>query len=195
MTILGRGDLSPRRRRSRWPRALLVLVVLAALGVGGWFGWQAWGGGGTTTLRPAATPCPTASASPSAPPAVTAPVRVLNGSLRPGLAATAARLLHRSFHVTVARIGNAVSFLRGDSEIRYPAPLAGQAQRLAAMVVPAPRLVAVASGSKLELDLGTRFRRVATVTEFRGALPASGTPSATPTPARPSPTGRPCLTS
>lgn len=161
---------------------LAVLIVLAGLAAGGWYAWQAWGtDSGTTRLRTAPPTCVPTTPPPSAPPRLAAPVRVLNGSLRPGLAATAARRLHRRFGVHVVRVGNAAAFQRGDSVLRYPPGLAEAAGRLQAMLVPAPRLVSAATGAKLEIDLGTRFRRVATAAEYRAAV-AAASPTASPSP-------------
>jgi hypothetical protein len=164
MTIPGRGDLSPRRhygygrRRRRWPRVLLVLVILAGLGAGGYYGWHRWrdDGNATVALSPCATATPTPTAS--APPPITA--KVLNGSLKPGLAARVAKQLHQRFGVVVARVGNAARFTRGASVVRYPVRLAGPARALAGWVTPAARLRADAKARKVELDLGTRFRAV-----------------------------------
>jgi hypothetical protein len=188
MTILGRGDLSPPRRyrpgaRRRWPRLLLTLVVLAALAAGGWFGWQRWhddrhGGGPAAVLRPCVTPTTPPAATSVAGPAV----NVLNGSLRSGLAARVARGMHRSFHVAIGRVGNAPRFMRGSSSVRYPTKLSGQANAVAAMIVPAPRLVVAAAASRVELDIGTAYQRLATVTEYRrNAPPTSATPPPAPT--------------
>jgi len=164
MTIPGRGDLSPRRhygyghRRRRWPRVLLVLVILGALGAGGYYGWHRWRENDTATV--ALAPCPTATPTPSArPPAITA--RVLNGSLKAGLAAKVAKQLHQRFGLTVARVGNAAKFTRGVSIVRYPARLAAQAEALAGYVTPKARLKVDAQARKVELDIGTHFRSVA----------------------------------
>ena len=181
MTIPGRGDLSPRRhhggygrRRRRWPRALLVLVIISALGAGGYYGWHRWRDNGTDTV--ALAPCPTATPTPSArPPAVTA--RVLNGSLKAGLAARVAKELHQRFGVTVAKVGNAARFTRGASIVRYPAGLSAQAQALADDVTPRAQLRLDAQLKKVELDIGTAFRSVASP-----AAAPSPTPTASPTP-------------
>lgn len=116
------------------------------------------------------------------------PVRVLNGTLRSGLAKSVAHAL-RSHHVPVGMIGNAAQFIRGDSTISYPAARVVEAQLVAAALVPQPRLVAGGAATHVQLELGTRYRRVATRAEFRAALAAfhlaaSPTPSPTacPTP-------------
>ena len=185
MTIPGRGDLSPRRhhggygrRRRRWPRVLLVLVILGALGAGGYYGWHRWRDSGTDTvaLGPCPTPTPTSSA---APPPVTA--RVLNGSLKAGLAARVAKELHQRFGVTVAKVGNAARFTRGASIVRYPARLAAQAQTLAGYVRPPAQLRLDVKANKVELDIGTDFRSVAPAPVISTPMPsASPVPCASP---------------
>jgi len=184
MTVLGRGDLSPPRRygrRRRWPRVLLVLIILAALGAAGYYGWHRWRDD-KATVATAPTPCPTPSPTPTPPPLASTRVAVLNASLKPGLAARAARDLRRRFGVNVTRVGNAAGFDKGPSVLRYPPALAAQAQRLAAMVFPAPRLRGAAGQSRLELDLGTAFRGVVTTAEYERATAASPTPTPTPSP-------------
>jgi len=185
MTIPGRGDLSPRRhhygygrRHRRWPRVLLVLVILGALGAGGYYGWHRWRDNGTSTA--ALEPCPTDTPTPIAsPPTVTA--RVLNGSLKPGLAAKVAKDLHQRFGLTVAKVGNAARFTRGTSIVRYPPRLAAQAQALARYVTPPAQLRAEGKLRKVELDIGTRFRAVAPPPLHTRVLPSvSPLPCASP---------------
>jgi hypothetical protein len=163
MSIPGRGDLSPRRRygygrrRRRWPRVLLVLIIVGALGAAGYYGWHRWRDSGTATV--ALAPCPTATPTPSAsPPAITA--RVLNGSLKAGLANMVAKQLHQRFGLTVVKVGNAARFTRGASIVRYPPRLAAQARALAGYVTPRAGLTVDARAKKLELDIGTAFRAV-----------------------------------
>ena len=166
MTIPGRGDLAPRRRSSygrprRWPRVLVTLVVLAALGAGAYFGWQRWHDNDAATVA-SGSPCPSPTAAPSArpaPPHVTA--KVLNGSLKPGLAKRVAKTLRRRFGVVVTKVGNARRFTRGVSLVRYPPRLAGPARTLGGYVVPRARLKADRHVGRVELDVGTRFRSVA----------------------------------
>jgi hypothetical protein len=186
MTIPGRGDLSPRRRsgygrhRRRWPRVLLVLTVIAALGAGGYFGWRRWHNDDSSAPT-AFSPCttPTAVASPTPPPAVVA--RVLNGSLKSGLGARIGHTLHDRFGVAVTKVGNAPRFLHGASLVRYPAGDDRPARTLAAMVVPNATPKVDTRLRRIELDVGTAFRRVATTAEFRRA---AATPSSTPAPSR-----------
>lgn len=173
---------------------LAVLIVLAALGAAGWFAWQRWNDG-TDTVRTQPPPCVTATPTPTPTgPAVAGPaVRVLNGSLRPGLAARAARELHRRFGLRIARVGNSAQFIRGAPVVAYPDALAEQARQVAAMLVPAGVLTPQPGLSRVEIDLGTRFHRVATPAEYdaSGAASASPTPSASTRPAA-SPTTTPC---
>jgi hypothetical protein len=170
---------------------LLTLVVLAVLGAGGYYGWQRWHNGDNATVA-AVPPCPTTSQLPTALPSPASagpPIRVLNGNLRAGLASRVARELRDRFRIEVGRVGNASRFVRGASEVHYPAQLQREALVVAAALVPAP-ILAVAPDTKVEVDLGTKFRRVATPAEHDGAFKqllveytgASPSPSATPTP-------------
>jgi hypothetical protein len=186
MTIPGRGDLAPRRRSSygrrqrRWPRVLLTLIVIAALAAGGYFGWQELSDNDKATVATGA-PCPTQTSTPTPtrqPPVTT---KVLNGSLKAGLAKKVAKTLHQRFGVTVAKVGNAPRFTRGVSVVHYPPRLAAPARTLAGYVVPRARLQKKAGSKKVELDIGTRFRSVAP-------------PPQNPAPA-PSPSTSPCGTS
>lgn len=117
VTILGRGDLSPPRRRHhrrRWPFALLLLV---ALGAGGWYGWHWWQDRGTTaSLAPA--PCVTPSHPPAPSAAASVRLVVLNATNRVGLAHDVATQLHRR-GFRIARIGNNASTAR-TTMIGYP---------------------------------------------------------------------------
>jgi hypothetical protein len=196
MSIPCRGDLSPRRRygygrrRRRWPRVLLALVVLAAIGAGGYYGWHRWRDNGTTTAALAPCPASTVESSLPPPPPPTAPVRILNGSLKPGLAAQVGRQLHRRFEIPIGRVGNAARFVRGASIVRYPIRLGRDATQVAASVVPAARLVVDDSLHRVELDIGTRFQRVTTPAERQQRIEAS-IPGATAT-ASASPSASPC---
>lgn len=184
MTIPGRGDLAPRRRSSygrqrRWPRVLLTLILLAGLGAGAYYGWQRWHDEDTATVA-SGSRCPTPSAAPSASPTsahVTA--KVLNGSLKPGLAKRVAKTLHQRFGVVVPNVGNARRFTRGVSLVRYPPRLAVPARALAGYVVPRARLKAETHAGRVELDIGTRFRSVAPK-----LLRTTPLPSVSPSPCR-----------
>ena len=180
MTIPGRGDLAPRRRSSygrhqrRWPRVVVTLIVIAGLAAGGYFGWQELRDNDKATVA-AGSPCPTPTAAPkvSPPPRVTA--KILNGSLKSGLAKKVAKTLRRRFDVTVVKVGNAARFTRGVSVVRHPPQLAAQARLLASYVVPRARLRAKAHQKKVELDIGTRFRSVASITVHATAAPSTST--------------------
>src|SRR3954453_22600085 len=105
MTIPGRGDLAPRRRSSygrrqrRWPRVLLTLIVIAAVAAGGYFGWQALSDNDKATVA-AGAPCPRPTSTPTPPRAPVVTARILNGSLKAGLAKKVAKTLHQRFAVT-----------------------------------------------------------------------------------------------
>jgi len=164
MTILGRGDLSPPRRHHRgrrWPRVLLVVVLVAALGAAGYYGWHRWRDD-NASVAATLPPCPTPTPTPSLAPIADAKVAVLNASLKVGLAARVAKDLRGRFSINVTKVANAPRFDDGPSVVRYPPAFAAQSQLLAAMLVPAPRLRAAADLTRLEIDLGTSFRRVAT---------------------------------
>lgn len=186
MTIPGRGDLAPRRRHGgyghrqrRWPRVLLVLLILAALGAGGYYGWHHWRNKDTATA--ALAPCPTPTAAPSSSPPPRVAARILNGSLKAGLAKKVAKGLQQRFGVVVGKVGNAARFTRGVSVVRYPPRLAASARALAGYVVPRARLRADTHLRKVELDIGTRFRSVAPKPLATKTLPStSPVPCASP---------------
>ncbi|MBV9292358.1 MAG: LytR C-terminal domain-containing protein [Frankiales bacterium] len=197
MTILGRGDLSPPRRsgfgyrrRRRWPRLVLVLLLVAAVAAGGYEGWRHFRHHGRSAVR-TLPQCPTPTPSQPAPVGIAGPsLLVLNGSLRPGLAAQVAHGLQHRFSATIRRVGNAAAFQRGASVVRFPASLAAEARAVAAAVVPAARLVPTAGNVRVELDIGTRFQRLATQSEFTAAVaPPTAAPTAVVTA---SPTRSPC---
>jgi hypothetical protein len=182
MTIPGRGDLAPRRRSSfgrrqrRWPRVLLTLLVVAALGFGGYAGWQRWHDNDTDSVA-SGSPCPTPTASASAiPPSAHVTAKVLNGSLKAGLAKRVAKTLRQRFGVVVAKVGNARRFTRGVSIVRYPGRQGAPARVLAGYVLPHARLKQDKHAKKLELDIGTRFRAVAPRPRTPAPTP-SGSPS------------------
>jgi hypothetical protein len=194
VTILGRGDLSPPRRgrfgyrrRRRWPRLVLALLLVAAVAAGGDEGWRHFRHHGRASLRTLPL-CPTTTPTPSVPAGIAGPpMLVLNGSLRPGLAAQVARGLQRRFHASIRRVGNAAAFQRGASVVRFPASLAAEANAVAAAVVPAARLAPTPANVRVELDIGTRFQRLASQQEFASAVAPT-----TPPPAPTSPTPSPC---
>src|SRR5438270_2180383 len=79
VTILGRGDLSPRRRSRRRGPILVMIVVAGLLAAAGWVGWHALRGsdnGPRQTLRTCVTPSP--APTPAEPAGVT--VAVLNAT-------------------------------------------------------------------------------------------------------------------
>lgn len=185
MTVLGRGDLSPPRRhrpggRRGHPglRAFLVLVLLASLVAGGWWGWRHLRPPDSVRTRSAPASCVTPSALGTPARVAGVRMRVLNGSLRSGLAARVARQLHGRFGVVVTRVGNAPRFLRGTSVLRYPPAQVAQARLAAVLVLPRARLAATNRVARIELDLGTGFRAVAAYGGSRRVGAASPAPSA-----------------
>jgi hypothetical protein len=182
VTIPGRGDLSPRRRRggggARAGLVLLVAVVAAAVA------YVVVAKPFSSSSGPTAHPVtcvPTRSAS--APSVRDVRVRVRNASLRTGLAADVAKQLrHRGVHVT--SVGNLGRVTTGAGAIRYTADRSVQARLLAAE---APGLTAtqVAGHGRVELDLGPRWKGLATSSAARTQLAADGataTSTATPAP-------------
>lgn len=166
MTILGRGDLSPARRRGRGRgrRSLLVVLVLALLGGGAYAGWSRWG---PTTGRPTAAgaahrSCHTPAGSTAPLPPKQVRVRVINGTLRAGLAATVRREL-RSRGFDVVGIGNAPRRL-SRSQIAYSAP-AGDRAAAAAMTLheqaPSAAVVKQSARGLLTLDIGAHWHGLA----------------------------------
>lgn len=99
MSILGTGDLSPRRRRRHAGRYLGILLGLVVVAAAAFFGVKHFTGGSsspdTSTLPLCKKTAPPGPAKPSI-----VHVRVLNGTLTGGLAAeVAVDLKHRGFHI------------------------------------------------------------------------------------------------
>jgi hypothetical protein len=174
--------LVPRRRRGRprWPLVALALVVLAALGyVGDRYVWPHLRSSSPTASQPL---CPTSSPPPPIPAARTVSLRVRNSTVREGLAAeVAAALHHRGFRVH--GVGNTSVKVTGTATVRYSADRAQQAKSVAAQV-DRPVLVKVSGKGVLDLDLGTKWRGLASPTAVRAAERADRA-SATPTPSCP----------
>jgi hypothetical protein len=168
VTILGRGDLAPRRRgaRRRTPFAVAI-VVLALAGAGGWYGWRAW----KTEPSPQATPrlvCVTPSASPSPVAAAKVKVRVLNATATVGLAHAVARELSgRGF--TIAAVGN-TSARFGRSRVTY-APGEIAFALAVGEQVPNAELYELSTEppGNVELDLASDFHHLATPAQAKAA--------------------------
>ncbi|MDQ1747546.1 MAG: hypothetical protein QOD07_1809 [Frankiaceae bacterium] len=171
MTILGSGDLAPRRRgrrrRTKTPYVVAVLV-LAAAAAGGWFGWRAWHGGKSgAPARPLAV-CATPSSSPSPAAAKTVKVAVLNGTARVGLAHTVAgQLTLRGF--AVVKVGNGPS-TTGPPRVVYAPGETGLALTLAEQVAGAQiEELSTQTPGTVQLDISSGFRRLATPAEAAAA--------------------------
>lgn len=158
MTILGRGDLSPPRRRHRnRARAVTALLVVVVLAVVGYFGWRTMRGPG----RRAATP-PRSCVTPNPGPTPDAPsdvvVAVLNSTPRQGLAHQLADAL-RARGFRIGRVGNTTPVVAGAGQVRFgpgqqSAALAVAEQVPGAVMTPAP-------GAGVSLVLGSGFRSLA----------------------------------
>jgi hypothetical protein len=113
VTILGRGDLAPRRRRRRGG-LLRVLAALAVVVVLGGAAYGAWRLLGPSSSKPAAARqrCVTTSSAVAPARPGTVRLRVMNTTLKAGLAAKVRREL-RGRGFTVVGIGNASPAVHG----------------------------------------------------------------------------------
>ncbi len=166
MTILGRGDLSPPRRRHRHRAgiAVLVIVLIGGLGAGGYFGWNRWGA--HAAKHPAAAPVchtPPAGVTPMAVRQVR--VRVLNGTLRSGLAAEVQHELRRR-GFDVVGIGNTPKRVRA-SVIDYPSGGAAGTAEAAALheQVQGVPMRARAGGGAVVLVIGPHWHGLTSTAE------------------------------
>jgi hypothetical protein len=190
------GDLVPARRhpygggysrrRARRTRRFAVLgVLLVAVGIGGF--WL-----NRDPVSPVATPCPSASPTPSRLMPEPGQVRVvlLNGASRLNLAkVVGAQLRQRGF--VVVREDNAPAALAGPSVVTYAAGAQDAAAVLGHHVLGArvsstgPAPVGAVPANTVQLVLGGDFVRLATPAEAAAAAqaPAVGaSPSARPCP-------------
>jgi acetolactate synthase regulatory subunit len=161
VTILGRGDLAPRRRHRRIGRFLAILVVVALLAGGGYAGYRAVKGGSSTPAASASRRpvCPASPTSLLFAPDHQVRLRVMNASLRTGLAAQVKQeLKHRGFHVS--QIGNALRVGHDVATIQYSADQKRAASTVAAQIAGGPTMKPVAGQRVLELDIGVRFARL-----------------------------------
>ena len=185
MTILGRGDLSPRRRQRSVGRYFTTLLVVAILAGGGYAAYVGFIRNSSGSGSPAAglRLCPKQSShSPYAAPH-TLRIRIYNASLQTGLAAQVrSQLRHRGFRVTA--IGNALRVGRDVALVRYSPDQRLGALTLAAQVSGAT-MHQVAGTGKLDLDLGLQFAQLrsaaaAKTAARRAAASAAPRPSSSP---------------
>lgn len=189
VTILGGGDLAPRRnrRRTRGPvLATLAVLVLLAVAGGGYYLLS------TSRAAPPVRPCPTPTVAVRLPPRLPDPgsvhVRVLNGTVRRGLARETASLL-RARGFVVNGVGNTPGLVPGAPVVRYGAGGQSAAELVAlqlpgALVVFDPSVV-----ERVDLVLGSAFSRLRTPAEVSTALRSRTLRSAAASP-QPSPTCR-----
>jgi hypothetical protein len=192
VTILGSGDLVPRRRNGRAGRSLAVLagvVVLALLIVGA----VKLLTGGSSPKKVSTLPlCPvTAPVGPAKPKAVH--LTVLNGTLTGGLAGEVGNdLTARGFHVT--SVGNTQQMLPTGTTavVSYGPGRLLAAQAVAAEIAGAKIVKGTVPG--VQLGVGPAFTALASksdVVTARRAFVVTDTPAApTPTPSA-TPTCRP----
>jgi hypothetical protein len=186
VTILGQGDLSPRRRQRRVGRYVTVFLVLAMVAGGAYAAYVGFIRGSSTdvTANPAPSRCARHASSPYAAPH-TLRVRIFNASLQTGLASQVrSSLRHRGFRVT--QIGNALKVGHYAAEVRYSPDQTLGSVTLAAQVTGATTHE-VGGQHVLELDLGLKYQQMRSATAARTlahqvAASAAPTPSASPTP-------------
>ncbi|HVW81786.1 MAG TPA: LytR C-terminal domain-containing protein [Mycobacteriales bacterium] len=178
MTILGRGDLSPRRKRRNWRRRSAVLVVVVIVIGGGYFGYeQVFAGSGGSAQALPLCPAPTRSA----PPTEQARVVVKNATLTTGLASDVAEQLRRR-NFKIASVGNTLFRGKGVATVDYSANLVQAAQLLGAQFDGAT-LDQVSGSNVLEVDIGPKFHDLVPVARAQAAeQDILGTPTPTPTP-------------
>jgi acetolactate synthase regulatory subunit len=152
-------------------------VVLGAAGYAAYH--YAWPRIRPSSSSGAPAPCPSRTLRPAPPPATAVSLRVRNATMRTGLAARVATALHhRGFHVH--GVGNTTVTVTGTATIRYTHDQARQAQTLAAQVAD-PQLHRVPGKGVLDLDLGPKWRGLATPAAVRAAELADRRPTG-PTP-------------
>jgi hypothetical protein len=165
VTILGRGDLSPRRRTHRRGPALATILVIAIVGAAGWFAWHALRGhdsGAGTRVRTCVTPSP--APVPAQPRDVT--VSVLNATDKVGLAHQVAAAL-RTQGFRVGKVGNTKAAVTGVGTITFP-PAARAGAIALAEHVPGAALV-TASTAAVTLRLGPAFTALAAPSDAAAA--------------------------
>jgi acetolactate synthase regulatory subunit len=186
VTILGNGDLVPRRRRRPIGRYLATLVVLALVAGGGYAGYRTLQGGSSTPTSSAANRpvCHAPTTSVLFAPAHQVRLSVMNASLRTGLAAQVEHeLKHRGFRVT--QIGNALRVGHDVATVQYSSDQERAASTVAAQIPGGPTMKPVAGRRVLELDIGVRFARLRSAPGARALERhrlATVSPAPTPTP-------------
>jgi hypothetical protein len=188
VTILGRGDLSPRRHSRPAGRYLLILLVVALLAGGGYAGYRGLTGGSSNHApsAPVAASCPKPLTSAEFAPPHQVKLRVFNASLRTGLAAQVrAELVRRRFHVV--EIGNALRVGHNIAMIRYSPDQKRAASTVAAQISGRLTMKPVTGENVLELDIGVHFVRLRSAAAAKAVerrVAASASPSPSPSAAR-----------
>jgi hypothetical protein len=162
MSILGRGDLAPRRRQRRRGRiAAVFLLAVAVLAAAGYVGWRVWGSHGSTpTAGPRPRTCRTPTAAPAPLPAHAVRLRILNGTLRAGLAADAQHALQRR-GFRIMGIGNTPRRVK-HTEIDKPSSSGSPAATAAAVLALSEQVpgatIGTTSGHDVLLTIGPHWR-------------------------------------
>jgi hypothetical protein len=183
VTILGRGDLSPRRKHRDWrQRSAVTAVVLVVAAIG--FGAYELFGGGSSSAPRVLPPCPSTSPRPQTVTAVKLVVR--NATLTTGLAADVAHDL-RLRHFRIAKVGNTPFRGKGVATVQYSADRL-EAARLVAAQFDGATMEQVDGSELLEVDIGPKFDKLVPVAEAAAAErdilgTTAPTPSVSPTPA------------
>lgn len=185
MTILGRGDLSPRRHHRRFGRDLLVVLVVIVLAAAGYFLYRHFSGGSSSPRASTPPVCKdqhvTGPASPS-----TVHVKVLNGTLTSGLAAqVATQLRHRGFHVN--SVGNTQKLVKTGTAVVSYGPGRELAAQAVAVQFPGAQVVK-GTAAGVQVAIGGDFNTLSTKAEASRARQqfvtedASTAPSPSPSP-------------
>jgi hypothetical protein len=191
VTILGRGDLSPRRRHRSVGRYVTVVLVLAVLAGGGYAAYVGFIQGSSTASTPTAplALCPKPTTTVLFAPPHKVRLAVLNASLHTGLAAEVrTELRHRGFHVT--QIGNAMRVGHDVATIRYSPDERREYRSVAAQIPGEATILPVSGRHILELDLGVHFRQLQSVAAARATERRLVAGSVTSASASPSPSCR-----
>jgi hypothetical protein len=169
VTIPGRGDLSPRRKRRNWRRRFGVTFVVLAVAAGGYVGYRQLSNG-SAAPHVALGPCPTTTSTPVVAPADRVTVR--NATLETGLAREVAHEL-RQRHFRVGKPGNTPFRGKGVATVRYSPDRLATARLVAAQFAGAT-LVQVTGSRVLEVDIGPKFRALVPVAQALAAERAGG---------------------